>query len=294
MKPILPGPDYPAPAKLNLFLHVTGRRPDGYHLLQTVFRFISRGDTLRFRLRNDGVIARARDLADVPVESDLCLRAARLLQQHTACTLGADIELEKKLPVGGGLGGGSSNAATVLLVLNKLWQTGLSREQLQKLGLQLGADVPVFIFGQNAIGEGVGEQLQAITLPPAWYVVLQPLVMVSTPLVFSAAELTRNTKTIKILDFSSGAQNFSSEGGFHNDLQPVVCAKYPEVAAHLAWLDTQAKKFNSSARMTGSGACVFAEFAQRGDAEKVFAALPAGMQGFVAQGIAQHPLLNGF
>jgi 4-diphosphocytidyl-2-C-methyl-D-erythritol kinase len=292
MQPILPGPDYPAPAKLNLFLHVIGRRPDGYHLLQTVFRFISRGDTLRFRVRADGGIARVNDLADVPAEADLCVRAARLLQQRTGCKLGADIELDKKLPMGGGLGGGSSDAASVLLALNKLWNTGLSRSELQILGLQLGADVPVFIFGQNAYAEGVGEQLQAISLPSAWYVVLQPPVMVSTPLVFLAPELTRNTKTIKISDFSSVAYGFAPEDGFHNDLQPVVAAKYPEVAAHLASLDVQAKKFQSSARMTGSGACVFAQCATRDEAEKIFAALPEGMQGFVAQGLDKHPLLG--
>jgi 4-diphosphocytidyl-2-C-methyl-D-erythritol kinase len=290
MTPRLPGPDYPAPAKLNLFLHVTGRRPDGYHLLQTVFRFIDHGDTLRFHLRDDGVITRVNELADVPAESDLCMRAAKLLQQHTHCKLGADIELDKKLPMGGGLGGGSSDAATVLLALNKLWNTGLSRAELQSLGLQLGADVPVFLFGRNAFAEGVGEQLQAITLPPAWYVVLQPPVLVSTPLVFSAPELTRNTKTIKISDFSPVAYGFAAEDVFHNDLQPVVCANYPAVAAHLAWLDVQANRVSSSARMTGSGACVFAQCATRDEAEKIFAALPAGMQGFVAKGLDKHPL----
>ncbi len=289
---ILPGPDYPAPAKLNLFLHVTGRRPDGYHMLQTVFRFISRGDTLRFRLRDDGVIARVNDLPDVPAESDLCVRAARLLQQKTGTKLGADIELQKKLPMGGGLGGGSSDAATVLLALNKLWHTGVSRAELQIWSLQLGADVPLFVFGQNAFAEGVGEQLQALSLSPAWYVVLQPPVMVPTPVVFSAPELTRNTKTLKISDFSPVVQSFAFGETFHNDLQAVVCAKYPAVAVHLAWLDAQAKKYRSSARMTGSGACVFAEFAKRDDAEKVFAALPKGMQGFVAQGLEQHPLLD--
>lgn len=292
MQPILPGPDYPAPAKLNLFLHVVGRRSDGYHLLQTVFRFISHADVLRFRLRNDGVITRVNDIPDVAIDADLGVRAARLLQQHTGCKLGADIELEKKLPMGGGLGGGSSDAATVLLALNHLWKTGLSRAELQVLGLQLGADVPVFIFGQNAFAEGVGEQLQALKLNTAWYVVLQPPVMVSTPVVFSAPELTRNTKTIKISDFSLVAQSFTAGDAFHNDLQAVVCAKYPEVAAHLAWLDAQAKKYQARARMTGSGSCVFAEFAQRADAEKVFAALPAGVQGFVAQGLQQHPFLS--
>lgn len=290
MKQILPGPDYPAPAKLNLFLHVVGRRPDGYHLLQTVFRFISRGDVLRFRLRNDGVIARVNDLEGVSAESDLCVRAARLLQQTTGGESGADIELEKKLPMGGGLGGGSSDAATVLIVLNKLWACGLARAELQALALQLGADVPVFIFGRNAFAEGVGERLHALALPPAWYVVLQPQVMVSTPVVFAAPELTRNTKPIKILDFSASEGAFAFAKGFHNDLQPVVSVHYPEVALHLAWLEGQAKELGSDARMSGSGACVFAEFARRDDAEKVFARRPAGMRGFVAQGLMQHPL----
>lgn len=292
MNHILPGPDYPAPAKLNLFLHVIGRRPDGYHLLQTVFRFIDYGDTLRFRLRQDGVIARVNDIAEVPAETDLCVRAARLLQKKIGGKLGADIELDKKLPMGGGLGGGSSDAATVLIILNKLWNAGLGRADLQQLGLQLGADVPVFIFGHNAFAEGVGEQLQAIELPPAWYVVLQPPVQVSTPYVFSAPELTRQTKTIKISDFSASTQSMASAESFHNDLQAVVCAKYPQVAAHLAWLDAQAKVFSCRARMTGSGACVFAEFATRDHAEKVFAILPKGMQGFVTQGLQQHPLHN--
>lgn len=290
MNHVLPGPDYPAPAKLNLFLHIVGRRPDGYHLLQTVFRFIDHGDTLRFRVRDDGVIARVNDIPGVPEADDLCVRAAKLLQQHSGCTLGADIELSKRLPMGGGLGGGSSDAATVLLVLNHFWKTGLGRADLQQLSLQLGADVPVFIFGRHAFAEGVGEQLQAISLNPAWYVVLQPPAMVATPDVFGAPELTRNTKTIKISDFSSTAQSFTHEGGYHNDLQPVVCAKYPAVAAHLAWLDGQAKKFHSSARMTGSGACVFAELANREDAEKIFKALPKTMHGFVAQGLEKHPL----
>jgi 4-diphosphocytidyl-2-C-methyl-D-erythritol kinase len=290
MSHILPGPDYPAPAKLNLFLHVIGRRPDGYHLLQTVFRFIAHGDTLRIRVRDDGVIARAKDFPGVPAESDLCVRAAKLLQQKTGCKLGADIELDKKLPMGGGLGGGSSDAATVLIILNKLWGAGLSRAELQAIGLQLGADVPVFIFGHNAFAEGIGEQLQAIELPPAWYVVLQPPVLVSTPVVFSAPELTRDTKPIKISDFSASAQSYTAADGFNNDLQPVVCAKYTEVAEYLAWLDGQAKELSSSARMTGSGACVFAEFATRDEAEKIFSLRPQVMQGFVAQGLQQHPL----
>ncbi len=282
MTKLLPGPDYPAPAKLNLFLHVIGRRPDGYHLLQTVFRLIDHGDVLRFRVRDDGVIARMNSLPGVNEQDDLCVRAAQLLQQESGCTLGADIELEKNLPMGGGLGGGSSDAATVLLALNHLWQTRLSREHLQLLGLQLGADVPVFIFGRNAFAEGIGEILQPVDLKPAWYVVLQPPVMVSTPLVFSAPELTRNTKTIKISDFSPAVQG--------NNLQAVVCSQYPAVKQHLAWLDEQAKAFKSSARMTGSGACVFAEFTSREQADVVFAQRPANMQGFVAKGLQKHPL----
>ncbi|HEU0187571.1 MAG TPA: 4-(cytidine 5'-diphospho)-2-C-methyl-D-erythritol kinase [Gallionellaceae bacterium] len=273
-----------APAKLNLFLHVVGRRADGYHLLQTLFRFIDLSDTLQFTLREDGVVRRVNALDSVPEEQDLCVRAARLLQQETGCTPGVDIRLEKRIPMGGGLGGGSSDAATTLLALNRLWNLGLSRERLMQLGLALGADVPVFVFGENAFAEGVGERLQAFALPPAWYVVLFPPVHVPTAKIFTHPELTRNTNSITIRALPIG-QSLSGAPGLVNDLQPVVCSMYPEVARHLAWLG----KF-APAMMTGSGACVFAEFAGKAAAEQVLAQLPAGMRGVVAQGLQHHPL----
>ncbi len=266
-----------APAKLNLFLHVVGRRPDGYHLLQTLFRFIDLHDTLHFTLREDGAVHRTNSVEGVAEEQDLCVRAARLLQRETGCTLGVDITLEKRIPLGGGLGGGSSDAATTLLALNKLWNLGLSRARLMQLGLTLGADVPVFIFGENAFAEGVGEQLQAYPLSEAWYVVLFPPVHVSTAQVFAHPELTRDTISLRIRGLSLQA--------LHNDLQSVVCGLYPEVAQHLAWLAQFAK-----ARMTGSGACVFAEFASAEQAQAVLEQLPPDMRGVVARGLPHHPL----
>lgn len=274
----------PAPAKLNLFLHVIGRRADGYHLLQTLFRLIDLSDTLHFTLREDGVVRRVNALQGVPEEQDLCVRAARLLQQECACTLGVDIRLEKRIPMGGGLGGGSSDAATTLLALNKLWHLGLSRARLMSLGLTLGADVPVFIFGENAFAEGVGEQLQAFPLPDAWYVVLFPPVHVPTAQIFSHPELTRDTNSITIRALPIG-QNLSGIVWLGNDLQSVVCKLYPEVAQYLAILG----KF-APAMMTGSGACVFAEFAGEAEAQKVLKQLPDGIQGVVARGLPQHPL----
>lgn len=268
---------YPAPAKLNLFLHVVGRRPDGYHLLQTMFRFVDYGDSLSFSIRDDGVIRRVNPLPGLDPEQDLTVRAARLLQQQTGCTLGADITLEKRLPMGGGLGGGSSDAATVLLALNRLWHLDLSRQTLQELGLRLGADVPVFVFGESAFAEGVGEKLQPVALPEAWYVVLVPPVAVSTAEIFASRELTRDTKPIKMSDFSTGCGR--------NDLEPVVCEKYPQVAECLAWL-----KAFGDARMTGSGACVFAGFPNEEEARRVFSKKPAAMTGFVAKGLDRHPL----
>ena len=275
---------YPAPAKLNLFLHVVGRRPDGYHLLQTLFRFIDLSDTLHFTLREDGLVHRENAVERVPEEQDLCVRAARLLQQESGCTLGADIRLEKHIPMGGGLGGGSSDAATTLLALNRLWNLGLSRERLMQLGLRLGADVPVFIFGENAFAEGVGEQLQAFALPAAWYVVLFPPVHVPTAKIFTHPELTRDTNSITIRALPIG-QSLTTVGWLGNDLQSIVCKMYPEVANYLAILGNYAP-----ARMTGSGACIFAEFASAVEAQKVLQQLPQGIQGVVVQGLQQHPL----
>ncbi len=277
---------YPAPAKLNLMLRVTGRRADGYHLLQTIFRFIDYSDTLRFHVRNDGVVARANDIPGVPPDTDLCVRAARLLQQVSGTSLGADIHLEKRLPMGGGLGGGSSDAATTLLVLNTLWKTALSRQQLIDLSVKLGADVPVFVFGRNALAEGIGEELQPLDLPPAWYVVLCPPVMVPTAAIFSHPELKRDSKKVILQGFSGardGGSGVISE--LQNDLQPLVVKRYPEVARHLAWLSGF-----GPALMTGSGACVFAPFDSEQAAQQIFAQRPADMQGFVAKGLSQHPL----
>ena len=271
---------FPAPAKLNLFLHVIGRRPDGYHLLQTVFRFIDFSDQISFKLRDDGVIKLHNPLAGVPEEKDLCVRAAKLLQQQTGAKQGVDIFLQKQIPMGGGLGGGSSDAATTLLALNHLWKVNVNPEPLLELGLQLGADVPVFIFGQNAFAEGVGEKLAAIELPPAWYLVLVPPVQVSTAEIFTSKELTRNTIPITIPPFSVW------QG--HNDLELVVCRAYPEVARCLEWL----KRLENTtiAAMSGSGACVFAEFATEQAARAAFEQIPDDMKGFVAKGLDCHPM----
>jgi len=276
----------PAPAKLNLFLHVVGRRDDGYHLLQTLFRFIDLSDTLHFSLRDDGRVCRLNTLQGVPPEEDLCVRAARLLQQETGCRLGVDIAVEKRIPMGGGLGGGSSDAATTLLALNRLWGLGLSRERLMQIGLTLGADVPVFVFGENAFAEGVGERLQAYALPDAWYVVLCPPVHVPTARIFTHPDLTRNTISMTMRALPKGRDFRAGRiAGLHNDLQAVACGLYPEVAVHLAWLARFAP-----ALMTGSGACVFAEFATEAEARAVWQQLPPGMRGYLAHGLQQHPL----
>ena len=279
----LPGPDYPAPAKLNLFLHVVGRRADGYHLLQSVFTLIDLADTLRFRLRDDGAIRRVNDVPGVPEAQDLVVRAARLLQEASGTRRGADIEVEKRIPIGGGLGGGSSDAATTLLALNELWGTGFDREALAEIGAGLGADVPFFIFGRNAWAEGIGDRLREMKIAPSWYLVLVPPVQVPTQAAYTAAELTRDTEPLKMEDFSAFPQGFG-----HNDLEPVVVARFPAVREHLDWL-----RKHSRARMTGSGACVFAAFEYRESAERVAAAMPESMHGFIAQGLEKHPLLEG-
>jgi 4-diphosphocytidyl-2-C-methyl-D-erythritol kinase len=277
----LPGPDYPAPAKLNLFLHVVGRRADGYHLLQSVFTLVDRMDQLRFRVREDGIIRRVNPVEGVPEEADLVVRAAHLLREASGTPLGADIELEKAIPMGGGLGGGSSDAATALLALDSLWGTRLGSARLHELGSGLGADVPFFLFGENAWVEGIGERLRPISLPPRWYVVLVPPVHVPTPLVFAAPELTRNTEPLKMEDFSAT----SGVRLFRNDLEAVVTKRFPEVRDHLAWLAR-----HGDARLTGSGGCVFAAFAERTAAEQVLRQLPAPMRGFIARGLDRHPL----
>lgn len=274
----------PAPAKLNLFLHVVGRRADGYHLLQTLFRFIDLNDILHFTLREDGRVRRVSAFEAVPEEQDLCVRAARLLQRESGTRLGVDIRLEKHIPMGGGLGGGSSDAATTLLALNRLWNLQIPRARLMQLGLTLGADVPVFIFGENAFAEGVGEQLQAFALPDAWYLVLFPPVHVPTPQIFTHPELTRDSNSITIRALPLG-QRLSGVQWLKNDLQAVACKLYPEVAQYLEMLE----KF-APAMMTGSGACVFAEFVSEAEARNALQQMPAEVQGVVARGLPHHPL----
>jgi len=270
---------HPAPAKLNLFLHVLGRREEGeyagYHELQTVFRLIDRSDRVGVAPRDDGEIR----FSGVFHDENLCVKAARLLKAESGSRKGCDLSLEKNIPVGGGLGGGSSDAATVLLVLNRLWNLKLDRNQLLGLAARLGADVPVFVFGRNALGEGIGERLAALELPPAWYLVLAPQVSVSTKEIFNGA-LTGDGKRLKIPPF------FPGQG--KNDLEPVVAARYPEVAAQLAWLKSRCPQ----ARMTGSGACVFAEVKTESEARSLQAQLPDTMRGFVARGLERHPLCD--
>lgn len=270
--------DWPAPAKLNLFLHVVGRRADGYHLLQTVFRFISLADTLRFAPREDGRIVLATPTPGVPPEQDLVVRAAQALKVGSGKTAsGAAIHLEKRIPMGGGLGGGSSDAATTLLALNHLWDCGLSREELQAIGLTLGADVPIFIHGRNCFAEGIGDHFTDIAVPAAWYLLTMPAVAVPTADIFRSPALRRDTPAIAPADWQPGCCG--------NDLEPVACALYPEVARHLACLRT-----HGDARMTGSGACCFVAFADAAAARAALASLPPDMRGQVVAGLPVHPL----
>lgn len=275
-----------APAKINLFLHITGQRADGYHQLQTVFRLLDFYDTVHLKPSNDGLIKRINHIAGVLEADDLCVRAAQLLQQHTQCSMGVEIALEKRIPMGGGLGGGSSDAATVLLALNRLWKLNLSRAELKKLALKLGADVPVFIHGENAWAEGVGEVLTTIKLKEAYYVVLTPDAHVSTAQIFANKQLTKNTIPKTISDFSRACSlstgNISAE--FTNNLEKVVCNEYPSVLACLTWL----KQFGD-ARMSGSGASVFIEVADEKIANAICNQKPDNVRGFVAKGLNQHP-----
>ncbi|EPL60554.1 4-(cytidine 5'-diphospho)-2-C-methyl-D-erythritol kinase [Stutzerimonas stutzeri] len=261
----------PAPAKLNLMLHITGRRADGYHELQTLFQFLDYGDELVLRPREDGQIRLLTELPGVDHDSNLIVRAARLLQRESGCALGADILLTKRLPMGGGIGGGSSDAATTLVGLDHLWNTRLGEDRLAELGLNLGADVPVFVRGRAAFAEGVGERLQPVDLPEPWFLVIAPQVSVSTAEIFADPELTRNTPAITVRSLLAG--------GGHNDCQPVVEKRYPEVRNALSLLN----KF-VQARMTGTGACVFGSFPNEGEADKVRRQLPATLPSFVARG----------
>jgi 4-diphosphocytidyl-2-C-methyl-D-erythritol kinase len=266
-----------SPAKLNLMLHITGQREDGYHLLQTVFQFIDLNDELTFRITEDGIIQRSLTNSSVDQEQDLVIRAARLLQQRFAVKQGVDITLQKKIPMGGGLGGGSSDAASTLMALNRLWQLGLENGELRKIGLELGADVPIFIFGRNAWAEGVGEQLEVINLQKNWYLVLHPQIFVSTGQIFSSKHLTRDSHPIKIRAFL--------EGQGSNVCEPVACKLYPEIQHALNWLN----QF-SPARMTGTGACIFAAFDSVEKANSVKSQIPQQWTGYVAQGLDRNPV----
>ncbi len=272
-----------SPAKLNLMLHITGQRDDGYHQLQTLFQILDYGDTLHYQTRDDSELQLSPAIEGVALEDNLIFRAARLLQQQpSANPMGANITLEKILPMGGGIGGGSSNAATTLLALNRLWELDLSIDQLTELGLQLGADVPVFVRGHSAWAEGVGEQLQAIDIPESWYFVAKPDCEVSTAEIFSHKRLTRNTSPITIAAVLK-------QGG-HNDCETVVRQCYPEVDAALNWLDSLSHTTDSNpARLTGTGACVFAQCPDRESAEQILHQLPKGLQGFIAKGVNISP-----
>ncbi|QYK00562.1 4-(cytidine 5'-diphospho)-2-C-methyl-D-erythritol kinase [Shewanella psychrotolerans] len=270
---------WPAPAKLNLFLHINGRRTDGYHELQTLFQFVDHCDLLDFAVNKSGEITLHSNIGDVVANSDnLILKAAKSLQQRSATSFGAEIWLDKKLPMGGGIGGGSSDAATTLVALNHLWNTQLSLQELAEIGLSLGADVPVFINGLSAFAEGVGEKLITVDVPEPWYLVLTPDVHISTAEVFQDPQLPRDTPKLTLVDLMSN--------DWHNDCQQLVAARHPQVAKALAWLIEYAPS-----RMTGTGACVFGSFDTREQAEQVFAQMPADMSGFIAKGTNKSPLM---
>ncbi|WP_251978328.1 4-(cytidine 5'-diphospho)-2-C-methyl-D-erythritol kinase [Salinicola avicenniae] len=268
----------PSPAKLNRLLRITGRRADGYHELQTLFQLLDYGDTLHVTALPPGheTIELTSDLAGVAAEDNLIVRAAHLLQRTTGCRQGARIRLDKRLPLGGGLGGGSSNAATTLLALNRLWALDLDLERLATMGLELGADVPVFVRGQTAWAEGIGEKLEPVTLPPSWFVIIHPGVSVSTPAVFGHADLTRDSAVITMRRALDGA---TPETVWRNDCQSVVRALYPEVDRALNWLGQY-----GDAMLTGTGACVFCPMDDEASADRVLRHVPKGWQAFKAQG----------
>ena len=269
---------WPAPAKLNLFLHIVGRREDGYHLLQTAFQLLDWGDEVRLRVRDDGKICRIDPLPGVPDDVDLGVRAAHALKRATGCRLGADIAIEKRVPIGGGLGGGSSDAATVLVALNALWRTELDADALAEIAVGLGADVPVFVRGTSAWAEGIGEQLTPIELPDRWFVIVDPGVPVPTRELFQVPELTRNSPQLTIPLFVSGVPT-------GNAFEPVVRGRFPAVAAALDWLGR-----HGEARLSGSGGAVFAAVASRDAGEAILAAMPAGFRGWVVRGVNESPL----
>ena len=277
----------PAPAKLNLFLHVVGRRADGYHLLQSVFQLIDRGDVLHVDLRSDGRIRRTSEVAGVPEESDLIVRALRRLAEayagrHGRGAPGIDVAVEKILPMGGGLGGGSSDAATALMAANHLWRAGFTDAELMEIGLPLGADIPFFIYGETAFVEGVGEAMQPVDGPDCWYVVIEPGVSVPTPAIFTAEDLTRDTKPVRIADFPA-AHGLSAYG--KNDLQAVASRLFPPVGQAVEWLG----QFGA-ARMTGSGACVFCAVTDEAQADRVLGQVPGSWKAWKARSLARHPM----
>lgn len=271
---------WPAPAKLNLFLHIVGRRADGYHLLQTVFQLLDWGDTVHLCRRDDGEIRLAAELPGVPAEDDLCIRAAHLLRERARATAGVEVRVEKRIPLGGGLGGGSSDAATVLVALNELWQLGYSVDELAALGLQLGADVPVFIRGNSAWGEGIGDVLTPLALPARHFVVIDRGVKVPTAPLFQVADLTRNSPPATISGYLAGIET-------GNVFAPVVRARYPEVAEALDWLS----QFGD-ARLSGSGGCVFVATHSAEDAAAIARACPPGFAAHCARGVSRSPLLE--
>ena len=272
----------PAPAKLNLFLHVTGRRDDGYHTLESLLVPIDRGDHVTLTERSDSAVVRVRGAVEVAASDDIAVRAARLVQRNCGIERGVGIDIDKRIPVGGGLGGGSSDAATVLLGLNRMWQLGLSRRALMAMGLELGADVPFCIFGEPAFARGIGEALEAVSLPPTWFLVLVPPVRVATAAIFAAPELTRNGASAKMAVFS--------EGYGRNDLQAVAASRFPEIAA---CLDALSRETGGAAPigMSGSGSCVFAAFSTEAAALQALSLMVrAGRAGFVARALNRHPL----
>ncbi|MDH3354762.1 MAG: 4-(cytidine 5'-diphospho)-2-C-methyl-D-erythritol kinase [Chromatiales bacterium] len=275
---------WPAPAKLNLMLHITGRRSDGYHLLQTLFQFLDFGDELSFEITDSPEIIALFEMEDLPAEQNLIIRAARALQQQSGCNKGVKIDLIKQLPMGGGLGGGSSDAATTLVALNHLWGLHLSIDKLAEIGLNLGADLPIFIHGHSAWAEGVGEQLQSVTLPEPWFLVINPQIKVSTADIFNARELTRDCPPITIRDLISDGVLSS---GLINICQSVVTERYPAIADALKWLN-----HFGDARLTGTGACLFASFKSQSEATNVLEQLPEQWHGFVAQGRNLSPLMQ--
>jgi 4-diphosphocytidyl-2-C-methyl-D-erythritol kinase len=271
----------PAPAKVNLFLHVVGRRADGYHLLESLFVLVDLADTVRLERRADGAIVRGRPIEGVAVDDDLTIRAARALKEASGTREGAAISVDKRIPQGGGLGGGSSDAATVLLALNRLWNLRMPRDELARIGAALGADVPFFIRGENAFVQGIGEVITPVSLPPAWIALAHPPALVPTKVIFAAPELTRSTPSAKIKVFS--------EGYGRNDLAQVVAARYPAVAAAMVALGLT----SPYARMTGSGACVVAPFRSEPEARAALGGLPEGTAGHVVRTLSRHPL-RGF